>query len=41
MSISNKINEIIDRRIGRNGFEGKEYLEAIKKLKMFIGCLFH
>ena len=31
--ITNKINEIIDRRIGRNGFEGKGHLEAIRKKK--------
>lgn len=36
MSITSKINEIIDRRIGRNGFEGKGHLEAIKKKKAFF-----
>ncbi|MBQ3843608.1 MAG: hypothetical protein II817_01345 [Bacteroidales bacterium] len=36
MSITEKINEIIDRRIGRNGFEGKGHLEAIKKKKAFF-----
>lgn len=34
--ITNKINEIIDRRIGRNGFEGKGHLEAIRKKKAFF-----
>lgn len=29
MVITDKINEIIDRRIGRNGFEGKGYLEVV------------
>ena len=29
--ITNKINEIIDRRIGRNNFKGKGHLEVIKK----------
>lgn len=36
MSITEKINKIIDRRIGRNGFEGKGHLEAIKKKKDFF-----
>lgn len=35
-SITNKINEIIDRRIGRNGFEGKGHLKAIRKKKAFF-----
>lgn len=39
MSITNKINEIIDRRIGRNGFEGKGHLEVIKKKKAFFNEL--
>lgn len=29
MTMSNKINVIIDRRIGRNGFEGKGHLGVI------------
>lgn len=41
MSITNKINEIIDRRIGRNGFEGKGHLESIKKKKEFFDGLKH
>ena len=36
MAITDKINEIIDRRIGRNGFEGKGHLEVIKKKKGFF-----
>ena len=36
MAITDKINEIIDRRIGRNGFEGKGHLEIIKKKKEFF-----
>ena len=36
MSITQKITEIIDRRIGRNGFEGKGHLEAIRKKKAFF-----
>jgi len=39
MSITDKINEIIDRRIGRNGFEGKGHLEVIKKKKTFFNEL--
>lgn len=39
MSITNKINEIIARRIGRNGFEGKGHLEAIRKKKEFFDGL--
>lgn len=39
MGITNKINEIIDRRIGRNGFEGKGHLEAIRKKKVFFDGL--
>ncbi len=35
MSITSKINEIIDRRIGRNGFEGQGHLETIKMKKEF------
>ena len=38
-SITNKINEIIDRRIGRNGFEGKGHLEVIMKKKVFFNEL--
>ena len=30
MSITEKINEIIDRRIGRNGFEGKRRFEDVE-----------
>lgn len=36
MSITQKINEIIDRRIGQNDFEGKGHLEAIRKKKAFF-----
>ena len=39
MSIQAKIEEIIDRRIGRNGFEGKGHLEVIKKKKNFFDDL--
>lgn len=39
MAITDKINEIIDRRIGRNGFEGKGHLEVIKKKKTFFDDL--
>lgn len=39
MAITDKINEIIDRRIGRNSFEGKGHLEAIKKKKDFFNDL--
>lgn len=35
-SITNKITEIIDRRIGRNGFEGKGHLESIRNKKVFF-----
>lgn len=38
-SITDKINEIIDRRIGRNGFEGKGHLEVIIKKKAFFNEL--
>lgn len=41
MTITDKINEIIDRRIGRNGFEGKGHLEVIKKKKEFFEGLSH
>lgn len=37
--ITNKINEIIDRRIGRNNFKGKGHLEVIKKRKDFFSKL--
>ena len=36
MSITDKINEIIDRRIGRNGYEGKGHLEVILKKAEFF-----
>lgn len=36
MAIADKINEIIDRRIGRNGFEGKGHFELIRKKKDFF-----
>ena len=36
MLITEKINTIIDRRIGRNGFEGKGHLEAIRMKKTFF-----
>lgn len=37
--ISIKIDNIIDRRIGRNGFEGKGHLDVIKKKKEFFTSL--
>ena len=36
MPITEKINTIIDRRIGRNGFEGNGHLEVIRKKKEFF-----
>ena len=36
MPITDKINEIIDRRIGRNGYEGKGHLEVIQKQNQFF-----
>lgn len=36
MSITEIINEIIDRHIGRNGFGGKGHLEAIRMKKAFF-----
>lgn len=39
MTITDKISEIIDRRIGRNGFEGKGHLDVIKKKKAFFNGL--
>lgn len=35
-TITEQIEEIIDRRIGRNGFEGKGHLKAILEKKMFF-----
>lgn len=39
MSITDKIDEIIDRRIGRNRFEGKGHLDIVRKKKMFFDKL--
>ncbi len=39
MTITDKINEIIDQRIGRNSFKGKGHLEVVKKKKKFFGEL--
>ncbi len=36
MAISDRINEIIDRRKGRNGFEGRGHLQVIQKKKKFF-----
>lgn len=41
MKLTEKINEIIDRRIGRNGYEGKGHLEVIKKKRMFLETVGH
>ena len=39
MSLTDKIDEIIDRRIGRNSFEGKGHLDIVRKKKMFFDKL--
>ena len=39
MTITDKINEIIDQRIGRNSFKDKGHLEVVKKKKKFFGEL--
>ena len=39
MSIPTQINQIIDRRIGRNGFEGKGHLQAVVQKRAFFGEL--
>ena len=41
MAITDKINEIIDRRIGRNAYEGKGHLEVIKQKGAFFTDLTH
>jgi len=35
MAITDKINEIIDRRIGRYGVDSKGHLEVIRKKDFF------
>ena len=41
MSIQSKIEEIIDRRIGRNAYEGKGHLEVIRQKGAFFTDLTH
>lgn len=41
MKLTEKINEIIDRRIGRNGYAGKGHLQIINKKKEFFAELWN
>lgn len=41
MSIPTQINKIIDRRIGRNGFESRGHLQAVVQKRAFFGELLH
>lgn len=41
MAITDKINEIIDQRIGRNAYEGKGHLEVIRQKRVFFTDLTH